>query len=65
MDLNSIYFIEFKGRLQTEIGSNFEWTWINWTRNIFSNISGLSFKVFENKTKTKMMEKMTKILLME
>jgi hypothetical protein len=33
MDLNSIYFIEFKGRFRMDIGSNFEWTWVNWTMN--------------------------------
>jgi hypothetical protein len=43
MDLNSTYFIELKGRFQTEIGTNFGWTWVNWTRNIFPNITGLSF----------------------
>jgi hypothetical protein len=32
-----------------EIVSNFEWTWVNWTRNIFPNISRLSFKVLEIK----------------
>jgi hypothetical protein len=29
MDLNLIYIIELKGRFQKEIGSNFEWTWVN------------------------------------
>jgi hypothetical protein len=28
-----------------KIGLNFEWTWVNWTRNIFPNIFGISFKV--------------------
>jgi hypothetical protein len=35
MDLNSIYFIEFKGRFRMDIGSNFEWIGVNSTRNIF------------------------------
>jgi hypothetical protein len=48
-DLNSIYFIELKGRFRMEIGSSFGWTWVNWTRNIFQNISRLSFKVLKIK----------------
>jgi hypothetical protein len=47
--LNSIYFIELEGRFRKEIGSNFRWTWVNWTRNIFSNIPRLSFKVLKTK----------------
>jgi hypothetical protein len=35
MDLNSIYFIEFKRRFRVDIGSKFEWTRINWIRNNF------------------------------
>jgi hypothetical protein len=49
MNLNSIYFIELKGRFRMEIGLDFEWTWVNWARNIFPNIYGLSFKVLRIK----------------
>jgi hypothetical protein len=35
MDLNSMYFIKFEGRFRMDIGSNFEWIGVNWTRNIF------------------------------
>jgi hypothetical protein len=30
-----------------EIESNLEWPWVNWTRNIFQNISSLSFIVLK------------------
>jgi hypothetical protein len=30
-----------------EIRSNLECTWVNWTRNIFPNIFGLSFEVLK------------------
>jgi hypothetical protein len=43
MDLNLIYFIEFKGRFRMNIGSNFEWTWVNWTRNNFSKMQSNNF----------------------
>jgi hypothetical protein len=34
-----------------EIGLNFEWTWVNWTRNNFPNIFGLAFMVLKIKPK--------------
>jgi hypothetical protein len=40
-----------------KIGSNFGWTWVNWTRNIFPNIFRISFKVLKIKNKAKMMYK--------
>jgi hypothetical protein len=43
MDFNSIYFIEFKGRFQMDIGSNFEWTRIHWTRNNFPKMESNDF----------------------
>jgi hypothetical protein len=44
MDLNSIYFIELKGRFRMDIGSNFEWTRVNWTRNNFSKKESNDFE---------------------
>jgi hypothetical protein len=44
MDLNSIYFIEFKGRFRMDIGSNFEGSMVNWTRNNFSKIESNDFE---------------------
>jgi hypothetical protein len=44
MDLNSIYFIEFEGRFRMDIGSNFEWTRVNWTRNNFPKIESNDFE---------------------
>jgi hypothetical protein len=44
MDLNSIYFIEFKGRFRMDIGLNFEGTMVNWTRNNFSKIESNDFE---------------------
>jgi hypothetical protein len=32
-DLNAIYFIELNR-------TNFEWTWVNWTRNIYQIFLG-------------------------
>jgi hypothetical protein len=64
MDLNSIYFIEFKGRFQMDIGSNFEWTWVI-GQGIFSQIFCSLLQGFEDKTKAKMTYKMMKRLLME
>jgi hypothetical protein len=49
MELNLIYFIEFKGRFRIEIGSNFEMTGVNWTWEYFLNNLGLSFKVLKIK----------------
>jgi hypothetical protein len=49
MDFNSIYFIDFKGRFQMEIGSNFGWTGVNWTWEYFPNISGIPYKVLKIK----------------
>jgi hypothetical protein len=49
MNLNSIYFIELKGRFRMEIGSNFEGTCVNCTKKYFLNISGPSFKVLKIK----------------
>jgi hypothetical protein len=46
-DLNSIYFIELKGRFRMEIGSNFDWIWVKWTRKNFQMFLGLSFKVLK------------------
>jgi hypothetical protein len=43
MDLNLIYFIEFKGRFRMDIRSNFEWTRVNWTRNNFSKMESNDF----------------------
>jgi hypothetical protein len=43
MDLNSIYFTESKGRFRMDIGSNFEWTWVNWTRNNFLKMESNDF----------------------
>jgi hypothetical protein len=43
MDLNSISFIEFKGRFRMDIGSNFEWSWVNWIMNIFSKMESNDF----------------------
>jgi hypothetical protein len=48
-DLNSIYFIELKGRFRMEIGLNFDWTWVKWTRKNFQMFLGLSFKVLKIK----------------
>jgi hypothetical protein len=48
-DLDSIYFIESKGRFRIEIESNFEWTWVDWTWEYFLNNSRLSFKVLKIK----------------
>jgi hypothetical protein len=44
MDLNSIYFIEFKLRFRMDIGSNFEWTMVNWTRNNFPKMESKDFE---------------------
>jgi hypothetical protein len=49
MDLNSVDFIEFKGSFRMKIGSNFEWTWINWAHEYFPNISRFSFEVLRIK----------------
>jgi hypothetical protein len=43
MDLNSIYFIKFKRRFRMDIWSNFEWSWVNWTRNNFLKIESIDF----------------------
>jgi hypothetical protein len=63
-DLNSIYFIELKGRFRMEIGLNFDWTWVKWTRKNFQMFLGAFLQCFENKTKAKMTYKMMKRLLM-
>jgi hypothetical protein len=44
MNLNSIYFIEFKGRLRMDIWSNIEGTWVNWTSNNFPKIENNDFE---------------------
>jgi hypothetical protein len=63
--LNLIYFIEFKGRFQREIGSNFEWTGVNWAWEYIPNNFGLSFKVLKIKPCQGCWRKMMKRLVME
>jgi hypothetical protein len=60
--LNSIYFIELKGRFPVEIGLDFEWTWV---KEYFPKYFWAFLQSFENKTKAKMMYKMMKRSLME
>jgi hypothetical protein len=65
MDLISIYFIELKGKFLNENWIKF---WVDlgqWDKEYFPKYFSVFLQGFEDKTKAKMIYKITKRLLME